>query len=94
MSEIKKKLVESGSLTLIRIYLNYFLGIINIFFVARLITPEEWALLLLTISFGDISTYFFYPAHHITMGEGGALLTNNLKLHKIINSLREWGRDC
>jgi len=47
-----------------------------------------------TGTFGDISTYSFYPAHHITMGEGGALLTNNLKLHKIINSLREWGRDC
>lgn len=47
-----------------------------------------------TGTFGDISTYSFYPAHHITMGEGGALLTNNIKLHKIINSLREWGRDC
>ena len=47
-----------------------------------------------TGSFGDISTYSFYPAHHITMGEGGALLTNNLKLYKIIRSLREWGRDC
>ncbi|KKL60599.1 hypothetical protein LCGC14_2203720, partial [marine sediment metagenome] len=47
-----------------------------------------------TGTFGDISTYSFYPAHHITMGEGGALITNNLKLHKIIKSLREWGRDC
>lgn len=47
-----------------------------------------------TGSFGDISTCSFYPAHHITMGEGGAVLTNNPKLYKIINSLREWGRDC
>jgi len=47
-----------------------------------------------TGTFGDISTYSFYPAHHITMGEGGALITNNLKLHRIIKSLREWGRDC
>jgi len=48
----------------------------------------------LTGTFGDISTYSFYPAHHITMGEGGALITNNSQLHRIINSLREWGRDC
>ena len=47
-----------------------------------------------TGTFGDISTYSFYPAHHITMGEGGALVTNNPKLHRIIKSLREWGRDC
>ncbi len=47
-----------------------------------------------TGTFGDISTYSFYPAHHITMGEGGAVLTNNPKLHRIIKSLREWGRDC
>ena len=47
-----------------------------------------------TGTFGDISTFSFYPAHHITMGEGGALITNNPKLHKIANSLREWGRDC
>lgn len=47
-----------------------------------------------TGTFGDISTFSFYPAHHITMGEGGALLTNNTKLSRIINSLREWGRDC
>ncbi|MFX1392083.1 MAG: lipopolysaccharide biosynthesis protein RfbH [Promethearchaeota archaeon] len=47
-----------------------------------------------TGSFGDISTYSFYPAHHITTGEGGALLTNNSKLYKIIRSLRDWGRDC
>ncbi|MFX1385270.1 MAG: lipopolysaccharide biosynthesis protein RfbH, partial [Promethearchaeota archaeon] len=47
-----------------------------------------------TGTFGDISTCSFYPAHHITMGEGGALLTNNQKLNKIIRSIREWGRDC
>ena len=47
-----------------------------------------------TGSFGDISTLSFYPAHHITTGEGGAVLTNNPLLNKIINSLRDWGRDC
>ena len=47
-----------------------------------------------TGSFGDISTYSFYPAHHITMGEGGALLTNDPLLYKIIRSQRDWGRDC
>ena len=47
-----------------------------------------------TGTFGDISTYSFYPAHHITMGEGGALLTNDSNLYRIIKSLREWGRDC
>ncbi len=45
-------------------------------------------------TFGDISTLSFYPAHHITMGEGGAVCTNNPKLKKIIASLRDWGRDC
>jgi CDP-6-deoxy-D-xylo-4-hexulose-3-dehydrase len=47
-----------------------------------------------TGTFGDISTYSFYPAHHITMGEGGAVLTNNFELKKIIASFRDWGRDC
>lgn len=47
-----------------------------------------------TGSFGDISTLSFYPAHHITTGEGGAVLTNDSILNKIINSLRDWGRDC
>ena len=46
-----------------------------------------------TGSFGDIATCSFYPAHHITMGEGGALLTDNSILHKIIRSQRDWGRD-
>lgn len=48
----------------------------------------------MTGSFGDISTYSFYPAHHITTGEGGAVLTNNHKIAKILRSLRDWGRDC
>jgi len=47
-----------------------------------------------TGSFGHISTCSFYPAHHITMGEGGAVLTNNPLLRRIILSLRDWGRDC
>jgi len=45
-------------------------------------------------TFGDVSTVSFYPAHHITMGEGGAVLTNNPVLKKIVESLRDWGRDC
>lgn len=48
----------------------------------------------LTGTFGDIGTLSFYPAHHITMGEGGAVFTQNDKLKKIIESLRDWGRDC
>lgn len=43
---------------------------------------------------GHIGTFSFYPAHHITMGEGGAVITNNPLLHKIILSFRDWGRDC
>jgi len=45
-------------------------------------------------TFGDISTCSFYPAHHITMGEGGAVFTNNPKLITIAESFRDWGRDC
>jgi len=45
-------------------------------------------------TFGDIGTLSFYPAHHITMGEGGAVFTNNNELKKIIESFRDWGRDC
>lgn len=44
--------------------------------------------------FGDVATCSFYPAHHITMGEGGAVLTNNGKLKRVIDSFRDWGRDC
>jgi CDP-6-deoxy-D-xylo-4-hexulose-3-dehydrase len=47
-----------------------------------------------TGTFGHISTCSFYPAHHITMGEGGAVLTSNPLLKKIIASFRDWGRDC
>ena len=43
---------------------------------------------------GDIGTSSFYPAHHMTMGEGGAVYTSNPLLHRIIRSLRDWGRDC
>ena len=45
-------------------------------------------------TFGDLATVSFYPAHHITMGEGGAVLTSNPRLKKIVESLRDWGRDC
>lgn len=47
-----------------------------------------------TGTFGDISTFSFYPAHQITTGEGGAVLTNNPLLKTIIASFRDWGRDC
>ena len=43
---------------------------------------------------GHIGTYSFYPAHHITMGEGGAVVTDDPQLHKILLSFRDWGRDC
>lgn len=45
-------------------------------------------------SFGDLATVSFYPAHHITMGEGGAVLTSDPLLKKIVESFRDWGRDC
>ena len=45
-------------------------------------------------TFGDIGTLSFYPAHHITMGEGGAVFTNDSNLAKIMESFRDWGRDC
>lgn len=45
-------------------------------------------------TFGDIGTLSFYPAHHITMGEGGAVFTNNPELKLIMDSFRDWGRDC
>lgn len=47
-----------------------------------------------TGSIGDIGTSSFYPPHHMTMGEGGAVYTDNPLLHKIIRSMRDWGRDC
>jgi CDP-4-dehydro-6-deoxyglucose reductase, E1 len=45
-------------------------------------------------TFGDLATVSFYPAHHMTMGEGGAVLTGNPVLKKIVESFRDWGRDC
>ena len=45
-------------------------------------------------TFGDIGTLSFYPAHHITMGEGGAVFTNNEDLRRAVESFRDWGRDC
>lgn len=45
-------------------------------------------------TFGDLASISFYPAHHITMGEGGALFTNNTELKRIAESFRDWGRDC
>ena len=47
-----------------------------------------------TGTIGDIGTSSFYPPHHMTMGEGGAVYTNNALLNKIVRSLRDWGRDC
>ena len=48
----------------------------------------------LTGTVGDIGTSSFYPPHHMTMGEGGAVYTNDPLLHKIVRSFRDWGRDC
>ena len=48
----------------------------------------------LTGTVGDIGTSSFYPPHHMTMGEGGCVYTNNPLLHRLINSYRDWGRDC
>ena len=48
----------------------------------------------LTGTFGDIGTSSFYPPHHMTMGEGGAVYSNNPLLNRIVRSLRDWGRDC
>lgn len=45
-------------------------------------------------SFGHLSTFSFYPAHHITMGEGGAVATNDDQLRRLLESFRDWGRDC
>ena len=47
-----------------------------------------------TGSFGHLSTLSFYPAHHMTMGEGGAVLTNDPQIKEIVASFRDWGRDC
>ena len=47
-----------------------------------------------TGTFGDVATLSFYPAHHITMGEGGAVFTNNNRIKRTVESFRDWGRDC
>jgi len=47
-----------------------------------------------TGTFGHLATHSFYPAHHITMGEGGAIVTSDKQLYHIVNSFRDWGRDC
>lgn len=47
-----------------------------------------------TGTIGDLSTYSFYPPHHITLGEGGAVCTNDTQLYRLVNSFRDWGRDC
>uniref|UniRef100_A0AAU3GWN2 Lipopolysaccharide biosynthesis protein RfbH n=1 Tax=Streptomyces sp. NBC_01401 TaxID=2903854 RepID=A0AAU3GWN2_9ACTN len=47
-----------------------------------------------TGTFGDLTTVSFYPAHHLAMGEGGCVLTSNLVLARIVESMRDWGRDC
>ena len=45
-------------------------------------------------TFGDLATVSFYPAHHITMGEGGCVLTDRPQLKTLVESFRDWGRDC
>ena len=45
-------------------------------------------------TFGDVSTCSFYPAHHITLGEGGGVVVREPKVAKIVRSIRDWGRDC
>lgn len=47
-----------------------------------------------TGSFGHLATHSFYPAHHITLGEGGAVVTSDKTLFRILRSLKDWGRDC
>jgi CDP-6-deoxy-D-xylo-4-hexulose-3-dehydrase len=48
----------------------------------------------LVSNFGDLATFSFYPAHHITMGEGGVVATRSARLNKVALSIRDWGRDC
>lgn len=48
----------------------------------------------LTSTFGDVATFSFYPAHHITMGEGGCVVTRNARIRRAVESFRDWGRDC
>jgi CDP-6-deoxy-D-xylo-4-hexulose-3-dehydrase len=58
---------------------------------SRYFFAGEWRY---TGTIGDIGTSSFYPPHHMTMGEGGAVYTNNIQLKRIIESFRDWGRDC
>ena len=58
---------------------------------SKVLIDGKW---VLTGTIGDIATSSFYPPHHITMGEGGAVYTNNPLLKKIAESFRDWGRDC
>lgn len=58
---------------------------------SRYFYNNEWRY---TGTFGDIGTSSFYPPHHITMGKGGALVTNDAQLKRLIESFRDWGRDC
>ncbi len=58
---------------------------------SRYFMDDKWGY---TGTFGDIATSSFYPPHHMTMGEGGAVYTNDPELHRIVNSMRDWGRDC
>lgn len=48
----------------------------------------------MTSTFGDVATFSFYPAHHITMGEGGCVVTRNARIKRAVESFRDWGRDC
>ena len=57
-------------------------------------STQQKPAMVLTGSFGDISTSSFYPPHHMTMGEGGAVYTSETILRKILLSMRDWGRDC
>lgn len=58
---------------------------------SRIRVDSEWKY---TGTMGDLGTSSFYPPHHITMGEGGAVYTNNEQLYRLVNSFRDWGRDC
>ena len=58
---------------------------------SRYLHKNEWRY---TGTIGDIGTSSFYPPHHMTMGEGGAVYTNNWQLKRIVDSFRDWGRDC
>lgn len=58
---------------------------------SEVLYDDKW---MKTGTIGDIGTSSFYPPHHITMGEGGAVYTNDSKLFRIVKSLRDWGRDC